>query len=812
MCIFTINVQTSFSQTNPDKPNILLIIADDLGVDVFNGYQDNAQKPVTPHLDSLRQSGVGFRNAWAAPQCTPTRAAIMSGKYGVKSGVPAVPGHLDPIHQSIFSAIKQSTNNTYSNAAIGKWHISDESDLDHPADLGVEYYEGVYNSSPNPSYTNWKKTLGGLNHIPSTVYETQYATSFLTDKAIDWIDIQTQPWFLWLAHVAPHSPYHVPPDPQTYSQDPTNNNLQKYIAMIEAMDFEIGRLLDNMEADVRENTTIIFIGDHGAGNGVSQNYPNGHNKGTLYQGAVHAPLFACGKHVTRQNVWEDALVHATDIYATILELVGLDLDGGIYNSFSFLPQLQSENAPRRKYNYTEIKGDTISVTGYAIRNEQYKYIRFDDGKEEMYDLTIDSLELFNIINDPGLSSVLYDLKREALQINLDWSCLDMIANGNEIGVDCGTAKCGQCTDLITVFNCNEHILDICDDIEIDSFVVAESQIIDQHGISAEQVYFQAKDCVLLESGFSFTGLEFEIQIDDCELDGIDDVNCPSSNALNHSNIGCSIVPTEVSEYDETISGDHRIIVTNNYPNHNHDAKNNANIPMPQAYSLQVNKVPSIYPVSTSILNSTNRPRWFFGVALNGVILAPAPAAPFIFINTQTGEFNYDWIFEPTNNKGPGAGWVALDCASAHTGPQGYHYHGNMVEYAEVLQSGISTATSSPSNVIQLGWAADGFPILYRFGPDSTGGLALLQPSYRLQYGNRPGDGLTAPCGSYNGKYTNDYEYVDCLGDLDECNGIQRQVTIPTVEGDKTFDYFYVVTDEFPQIGRCLRGLPDPSFK
>jgi len=173
--------------------------------------------------------------------------------------------------------------------------------------------------------------------------------------------------------------------------------------------------------------------------------------------------------------------------------------------------------------------------------------------------------------------------------------------------------------------------------------------------------------------------------------------------------------------------------------------------------------------------------------------------------------NWDWVFEPTMNQGQGAGKVNLDCASAHkSNARGYHYHGNMFEYAEVLYAGIST-TTVPTGPVQMGWAADGFPILYRYGPDGVGGLALLTPSYRLKEGLRPGDGVSAPCGSYTGKYTNDYEYISGLGDLDECNGIERDVTLQTVAGTVTFSYFYVITDGFPQISRCLSGTPDPSF-
>lgn len=85
---------------------------------------------------------------------------------------------------------------------------------------------------------------------------------------------------------------------------------------------------------------------------------------------------------------------------------------------------------------------------------------------------------------------------------------------------------------------------------------------------------------------------------------------------------------------------------------------------------------------------------------------------------------------------------------------GYHYHGNMYEYVEELKPGISTTEEVPSEVLQVGWASDGFPILYKFGPDQDGDLKQLEPSFQLKIGLRPGDGVSAPCGPHSGKYTN----------------------------------------------------------
>jgi len=105
-------------------PNILLIITDDHGVDATNGYHQSNVLPQTPTFDSLRAQGITFENVFATPKCTPSRASIMSGKYGIKSGVVGVPANLDTTNISIFKALANQTNNQYKDAAIGKWHSS----------------------------------------------------------------------------------------------------------------------------------------------------------------------------------------------------------------------------------------------------------------------------------------------------------------------------------------------------------------------------------------------------------------------------------------------------------------------------------------------------------------------------------------------------------------------------------------------------------------------------------------------------------------------------------------------------------------
>ncbi|MEM8526922.1 MAG: sulfatase-like hydrolase/transferase [Bacteroidota bacterium] len=706
-----------------NQPNILIIIADDMGVDVTNGYQNSDNLAVTPNLDALRQNGLTFQNAWATPQCTPTRAAMLTGKYANKTGVFSPRNNLSTDHTSIFQALSENISDAYANAVIGKWHVGQNNNLDHPAELGVQYFDGFLASNVD-DYFDWTKTTNGVNSTENT-----YATTYLTNSALDWINQQEKPWLLWLAQGAPHSPQHTPPD-DLFHTKPADSREQQYTAMIEAMDTEIGRLLNSMPEEELENTIIFFLGDNGTPSAFLQNAPRGRGKRSLYQGGLHVPLIVSGKAVTR-NGEEDALVNTLDIYATVLELAGIDLEGGIHNSFSFKDLLSNESAVSSKFNFTE--GFTGDSLGWAIRDNRYKLITYEDGRQQFYDLTNDPFETDDLINKLNQEQLaIKQLLEEEAQVRIDdWSCQDGILNGEEVSIDdCGTPA-----------------------------------------------------------------------------------ECTHDNSLSTTNIGCCETPEIISIYEETIEGGVRKIRTNNFPNHDYCFNQNSpnGIPAPVNYEFEVDAFPTLAANPTAVVRDNGRPARYLGVAINGVLMAPAPAQPFIFENTETGEYNWDWVFEPTTNQGQGRDLVALDCSSAHTGRQGYHYHGNMFGLAEALEEGISASMNAPEEVIQVGWASDGFPILYRFGPDENGELNLLQPSYKVREGDRTGDGISAPCGPYNGKYTRDFEYDPSIGDLDECNGIERSITLNTAKGTETFDYFYVVTDGFPQIGRCLMGTPSATF-
>ena len=386
---------TSIPIIESSKPNILLIIADDMGLDATPGYAVGTTKPNMPNLQNLMDSGIRFNNLWSAPVCTPTRATIMTGKYGFNTNVLKVGDVLSTSETSIQRHLDNS-NSGYSNAVIGKWHLANN-DASHPTNMGVQYYAGSLGGGV-PSYTSWSLTENG-----ATSSNSDYVTSKYTDLAIDWVAQQDQPWFLWLAYNAAHTPFHLPPNDLHFQGNlPSDeasidaNPLPYYMAMLEAMDTEIGRLLNTMSTAERENTIIIFIGDNGTPGQVVQFYPSARAKGSIYQGGINVPMIISGKGVERLNATEDALINTTDLFATISQLAG-NTASEINDSKSFVSLLSDANAAARDYAFGEVEKNDGTVDR-AIRNNTHKYIRFGDGSEALFDLSDAILENPNLLN------------------------------------------------------------------------------------------------------------------------------------------------------------------------------------------------------------------------------------------------------------------------------------------------------------------------------------------------------------------------------------------------------------------------------
>jgi arylsulfatase A-like enzyme len=375
-----------------DPGNVLLILADDLGNDGLSKFNQDPEASLapTPVIDSLADEGVMFTRAYAYPTCSPTRAAIMSGRYGFRTGV------LSPTTANAYrllaneftlpEALIESGVLGDRLGCIGKWHLGP--DASSPNNVGGwPYFSGAIGGGLN-EYTAWQKTVNGV----STSSHPVYATTDNVDDAIAWIGQQPgEPWFLWLAFNAPHTPLHLPPlslhdyDFLPGTEGHITVNPQSYFeAMIQSMDTEIGRLLDEIDLS---DTTVIFMGDNGTSRRTLQPpYPNGHNKGSVYEGGVRVPMIVTGKAVALSLVGTSTaeLVHAVDLYATILQLFGVEPGvirprGLVLDSRSFLPL---------------ITGETYAPEG------DYKLIRFEDQSTAFFNVSVDPAESDDLLQSP----------------------------------------------------------------------------------------------------------------------------------------------------------------------------------------------------------------------------------------------------------------------------------------------------------------------------------------------------------------------------------------------------------------------------
>ena len=173
-------------------PNILLIIADDMGIDMSRCHALGKGGPALPHLEALCATGLVFDNAYSAPVCSPTRATIMTGRYGFRTGIgaalpPRGGSGLAADGKSLFDVLGRTS---YSAAVIGKWHLAGgDQGMDHPRQLGVKDYFGIFSGAAR-DYFDWDAIDNG-----KPVKVSGYATTVLTDRAVNWVAAQRQPGF-----------------------------------------------------------------------------------------------------------------------------------------------------------------------------------------------------------------------------------------------------------------------------------------------------------------------------------------------------------------------------------------------------------------------------------------------------------------------------------------------------------------------------------------------------------------------------------------------------------------------------------------
>ncbi len=310
---------SAFAQSSP---NLLVLVADDLGVDMVPAYGEGSDLPVTPNIDSLASGGLLFRNVWANPNCSPTRAALLTGRYGFRTGIGDAIDHRTealPESEITLPELFDLATSPYATAAFGKWHLGNETNGGRfaPNVAGFDHYDGCLLGDLNQplfnanGYYDWPRVVNGARSQSTT-----YATTATSDAAIGWIQSQgSTPWLAVVNYNAPHLPLHTPPA-GLYTEDltgldPVTSPRPFYKAMTEAMDAEIGRLLREIAPQLT-NTIVVFLGDNGTPQ--SQAVPpfiTYHGKATVYEGGVNVPMVIKGPGVSPGEC--AALVNVSDL-------------------------------------------------------------------------------------------------------------------------------------------------------------------------------------------------------------------------------------------------------------------------------------------------------------------------------------------------------------------------------------------------------------------------------------------------------------------------------------------------------------------
>ena len=422
----------SCSTEKKQQPNFVFILVDDLGwADVKCNYPESFYD--TPNIDQLAENGVRFTNAYAAnPVCSPTRAALMTGKHPNRVNITDwIPGN-NPKNRPLLGSedgteleLKEITlaeklkENGYNTCFVGKWHLGDEGFF--PENQGFDINIGGHHKGSPPGgyyspYKNPKLTDGP---------EGEYLTDRLTNESIKFIkENQDNPFFLYLAFYTVHTPiqaslkhfekYKIKREdlnltevPHKKEGDGWTKSLQEnaaFASMVAAMDENVGRVLSTLkEQGLDENTWVIFTSDNGGlstlyrKNAPTSNGPLRAGKGWCYEGGIRVPLIITGPNIFEPGRVVEQPAISMDYYTTILNIA--EIDHKQNDGKNLLPVLTSNKHINRDelfWHYPHYHGSAWKP-GSALRKGDWKLVvHYEDNRTELFNLATDPSETTNL--------------------------------------------------------------------------------------------------------------------------------------------------------------------------------------------------------------------------------------------------------------------------------------------------------------------------------------------------------------------------------------------------------------------------------
>jgi arylsulfatase A-like enzyme len=428
----------AFAQTNNTRYNVLFIAVDDMNdwIGPFGGYPGIK----TPNIDKLARRGVVFRKAYcSAPACNPSRASLLTGVRPSTSGVYHNNQPWRPVMKDAVTIPQYFTANGYEVKGAGKiFHNAFNDAASWPAYFDVP-------KSPEPP----KAPVNGSAHFdwsPVNAQDEDMGDYKIVNQGLDFLGQKHEkPFFLAVGFTRPHLPWYVPQ--KYFDQYPladiklpkvTENDLadvpaagvkiakpkgdhqfivenkqwekavQGYLASITFADGQIGRLLDALESSAyAKNTIVVFFGDHGWHLGEKEHW----RKFALWEEASRVPLIVYVPGLSQKNAISERTVNLMDIYPTLTELCRLPAKKGVEGN-SIVPLLKN---PSAAWDHPSVT--THGFGNHAVRSEKWRYIRYNDGSEELYDHESDPQEWTNLAKNEKYAAVKKQLAKALPAVN-----------------------------------------------------------------------------------------------------------------------------------------------------------------------------------------------------------------------------------------------------------------------------------------------------------------------------------------------------------------------------------------------------------
>ena len=406
IAVFFITVQNPTNAAgNRDNPNILVILVDDLGYGdlSINGGTDIQ----TPNIDKLFEKGMRFTNFYAnCTVCSPTRASLMTGRYPDLAGVPGVIrtnetnswGYLVEDAETLPQILKSKG---YKTAIIGKWHLGLESP-NTPNERGFDFFHGFLGDMMDDYWTHLRQGNNYMRLNNEVIEPEGHATDIFSDWAMEYIinaKEEESPFFLYLAYNAPHFPIQPPEEwlkKVKQREKGISEKRAKNVALVEHLDFGIGRVIEALDETKQDkNTIIIFSSDNGG------HLPSGASNGNLrggkqdmYEGGIKVPTCFVWREEIKSGTICENLGLTMDIYPTICEITDIEIPDNINGISLYRSLLGNDQVTDNRVVYFMRRegGFYGGLCYYAARQGQYKLLQ---------NTPFEPMQLFNLKTDPG---------------------------------------------------------------------------------------------------------------------------------------------------------------------------------------------------------------------------------------------------------------------------------------------------------------------------------------------------------------------------------------------------------------------------